>query len=82
MTAVIRTAAKVMTKQNAVLFSACSHCIYYRRVLWQRIWGSQRESITYVAAGCHNSVKVMSSVYACGNVYKAVVLLGISLPAW
>lgn len=33
-----------------------------------------------MASGCHNSVKVASSVYACGNVYKAVVLLaGISL---
>lgn len=38
------------------------------------------ESITYVASGCHNNVKVASGVYACGNVYKAVVLLaGISL---
>lgn len=38
------------------------------------------ESITSVASGCHNNVKVASGVYACGNVYKAVVLLaGISL---
>lgn len=37
------------------------------------------ESVTSVASGCHNSVKVAGSIYACGNVYKAVVLLaGIS----
>lgn len=33
-----------------------------------------------VASGCHNNVKVASSVYACGDVYKAELLLeGISL---
>lgn len=39
-----------------------------------------QESITFVAFGCHNDIKVVSSVYVCGNVYKAVLLLaGISL---
>ena len=38
------------------------------------------ESITSVASGCHNNVKVASGVYACGDVYKAAALLaGISL---
>lgn len=37
-------------------------------------------NIMSVASGCHNNIKVASSVYACSNVYKAVALLtGISL---
>lgn len=32
------------------------------------------ESVTFVASGCHNNVKVASCVYVCGNVYKVVVL--------
>lgn len=31
----------------------------------------------FVASGCHNNVKVANSVYVCGNIYKAAVLLTI-----
>ena len=55
---------------SGAVFFLSYHIVFIAVEYSYSISANLEESITPVASGCHNNVKVVSDVYACGNVYK------------